>query len=146
MIENTTMFRQIISDIRWKYLLLSVVLGFCILLLLGSLIASYKVHSFAQAFDSGKILFSKYISVQEAGNKYLNSYYWVPLHLLSMITAQISSCLFLMKHAKGVELINGLAHGLFLAVFVYQLNFLYSSIGIIISVFVSFKRKGTEIT
>lgn len=138
------MFRQISSDIKWKYLLLSVVLAFCILLLLNSVIASYKVHSFVQAFKDGKIIFSQYLSVQEAGNKYINSYYWIPLYLLSMIIAQITSCLFLLKHAKNVELTNGFAHGLLLSVFVYQFNFIYSLIGIIISIFISYKRKQTQ--
>ena len=144
MIKNNRMFRQIISDIKWKYLLLSIVLAFCIILLINSVIASYKVHSFIQAFNDGKIIFNKYLSVQEAGNRYINSSYWIPLHLLSMIIAQITSCLFLLKHAKNVELTNGLAHGLLLTVFVYQFDIIYSLIGIVISIFISYKRKQTQ--
>ncbi len=139
--KNITVIQHIITDIKWKYLLLSTLLSFCILLLLGSLLASYKAHSFAQAFDSGKIVFSNYNGIQDAGDRYFNSYYWVPLHLLSIMIAQFFSCLFLVKHAKGVELTNGLAHGFFSAVFICQFNFISSLIGIIISLFVAIINK-----
>ena len=144
------MIKQFIKDVKWNYLILSVVLAFCILLLLGSLIASFKAHHFTQAFEGGNIVWSQYKSVQEAADKYVNSYYWIPLHIISLIVAQFSSCLFLVKHAKGAELTNGLAHGVFLAFLVYQLDLIGSFLGIVVSLVVAArvkdKRKHAEIT
>ena len=133
--------QQFMADIQWKYLILSIVLAYCILLLVGSLIASYNVHSFVNAFNTGQIMVSNYNNFQDAANRYVNSYYWVPFHIAAIIIAQLSSCLFLVKHTKGLELTNGVAHAVFTSIFVYQLNFVSALIGSISSIVVAFKVK-----
>ena len=133
--------QQFMADIQWKYLILSIVLAYCIILLLGSLIASYNVHSFVHAINTEQIIVSNYNNFQDAANRYANSYYWVPFHIAAIIIAQLSSCLFLVKHTKGLELTNGIAHAVFTSIFVYQLNFVSALIGSISSIIVAFKVK-----
>jgi len=124
--------------------MLSVVLAYCIVLLLGSLLVSCKVYSFIHGVNAEKLIVVNHNNFQDAANRYANSNYWVPFHVVAIIIAQLSSCLFLVKHTKGLELTNGIAHALFTSIFVYQLNFVSALIGSISSIIVAFKVKENQ--
>lgn len=98
------MIKQLLFDIKWKYLIISIILTFCILLLAGSILASIKGKAFIYWFTNWNTQSTEINKIQDLGNNFVNSKYWAPLHLATALIAQSISCMYLVKNAKGVEI------------------------------------------
>jgi hypothetical protein len=134
------MMKRIIKDVKWGYLLLSTILLFCFLFLFGSLTASFKSEVFVLALKNGIIGWEH---INNSGNEFVNSFYWLPLSIFCAIIAQLFLSFYFLKKSNGVEYTNGLAFGIASAIFIYQLEILYSLIGIVVSIIVAYKLKNS---
>ncbi len=135
------MLKQFIHDIQWKHLIISTIFAIVLLLILGFLILSIKSDAFVFMFNTGHFQINKIAQFETASNHFVNSYTWFPLHLLQIAASQLISCWYLIKRSKGVELTNGIGHGIFTSIVLYQFDPLYSGLAILISVGVSHKMK-----
>jgi general stress protein CsbA len=135
------MIKNLIQDVKWRYLVLSLILAFCILLLSGSLLANFKSEAFVFSVNKGLIEWGELNQVKKSAPDFFESSYWAPLHILLIVFAQFCSCLYLLKKAKRVELTNGIAHGLFSAMFLYQFEVVSSLIGIVVSFLLAYRKK-----
>ena len=135
------MMKQIFKDVKWKYLLLSTILLFRFSFLFGSLTASFKSEAFVFALKNQMIGWE---NIDNSGNEFVNSYYWLPLNIFCAIISQLFASLYFLKKSRGLEHTNGLAFGVVSAIFIYQLDALYSLIGILVSILVAFKLKNRK--
>lgn len=138
------MIQQFIHDIKWKYLIISTILAFLILLVLAALVASMKSETLFFMFKNGHLQFNGPDQIEKTGNDFLNSSYWAPIHIIQIIFSQIISCWYLIKRSPGVELTNGLGHGIFLSVVLYQLHPISSVVAITVSILVAYKMKSKK--
>jgi len=135
------MINKFLSDIQWKYFVLSIVLGTLILLVLGILIGSIKSDAFAFLFNNGLFPLNKITPLETISSQLPNTLAWIPIQLFAMVTSQVVSCWYLVKHSNGVELTNGIAHGIIVSLLTFLVVPLYSFLALIISIAVSYKIK-----
>lgn len=120
---------------------MSTILLFCFLFVFGSFTANLKAETFVFSLKYGIIGWE---NINNSGNEFVNSPYWLPMNIFCAIIAQLFSAFYFLKKSRGLEYTNGLALGVFSAVFVYQLDVLYSVVGIFVSILVAFKMKNKK--
>lgn len=135
---------EFFNKVKWLHLFVGLIIAFSVAFLLSDLLLHVKGKIFEYLFETGRVEFTNETDLQARVDMFDSAVYWLPLHVINAGIVAAVSTFYVVKRSLGAEFENGLALGVINSICIYQLSLLLSFTCVGVSVYISYKRKGSQ--